>query len=170
MDSTTNNEVSLMTQKLLETYEELTLIHGFVARIGGMLDITKVFDEIIDEAITISKAKWGAILLINDLNGRLELKASKRVDDISQKLIEYSCENGLINKSIKETRSIIGKEMDSFVMIIHLSLKEKQLGVICLGDKVDGDSFYSTEMRLIETMSFIVSFVIENTRLYLSLQ
>ncbi len=168
MDNT--NELSLMTQKLLETYEELTLIHDFVSRIGGMLDLTKVFDEIIDEAITISKAKWGGILLINELNGKLELNSSNGVDEISHKLIEYSCEKGLINKAIHEKRSIIGKEMDSFVMIIHLSLKEKQLGVICLGDKVDGDSFYSTEMKLIETMSFIVSFVIENTRLYLSLQ
>jgi HD-GYP domain-containing protein (c-di-GMP phosphodiesterase class II) len=159
-----------MTKKLLETYEELTLIHDFVSRIGGMLDMAKVFDEIIDEAITISKAKWGGILLINESNGKLELKASKGLDEISQKLIEYSCEKGLINKAINEARSIIGKEMGSFIMVIHLNLKEKQIGVICLGDKIDGDSFYSTEMKLIETMSFIVSFVIENTRLYLSLQ
>ncbi|MBI4777423.1 HD-GYP domain-containing protein [Candidatus Desantisbacteria bacterium] len=170
MDNTTNDELSLMTQKLLETYEELTLIHDLVSKIGGMLDLTKVFDEIMDEAVAISKAKWGGILLIDESSGKLELKASKGVDETSQKLIGYSCEKGLINKAINEARSIIGKEMDSFIMVVPLKLKDKQIGAICLGDKIDGDSFYSTEMKLVKTMSFIVSFIIENARLYTSLQ
>ncbi|MFH1859789.1 MAG: HD domain-containing phosphohydrolase [bacterium] len=167
---TTNSELSLMTQKLLETYEELTLIYDLVSRIGGMIDLPKVFDEIMDEAITTSKAKWGGILLINELNGKLELKTSKGTGEIPQKLIEYSCEKGLINQAIHENRSIINKEMDVFILVVPLRLKDKQIGVICLGDKIDGDSFYSTEMKLIETMGFIVSFVIENARLYTSLQ
>ncbi|MBI4777918.1 HD domain-containing protein [Candidatus Desantisbacteria bacterium] len=168
MDNT--SELSLMTQKLLETYEELTLIYDLISKIGGMLDLTKVFDKIVDEAVTTSKAKWGGILLIDELTGKIDLKASNPADKIPQKLIEYSCEKGLINQAIQDARSIIGSEMDSFIMVVPLKAKDKQIGVIYLCDKMDGDSFYSTELKLIETLGFIVSFVIENARLYTNLQ
>lgn len=167
---TNNCELSLITQKLLETYEELTLVYDLISKIGGMLDLTKVFDKIIDEVVFTSKAKWGGIFLIDEPNGKLDLKASKGAGKIPQKLIEYSCEKGLINQAINGDRSIIGSEMNSFIMVVPLKVKDKQIGVIYLCDKMDGDSFYSTEIKLLETLGFIISFVIENARLYTSLQ
>ncbi|MBI4778268.1 HD domain-containing protein [Candidatus Desantisbacteria bacterium] len=175
-------ELSLMTQKLLSTYEELGLVYDLVSRLGNILDTDRVSSEVLNEAVNISGARWGFVMLIDEKTGRLHLKASQGLDEIAQRLIEdeYERGRGLISRVMEEGRPMIGDEilseeealfdLKSSVLVVPLGIKEKRVGAICLSDKLNGQPFYSTDMKLLETLGVIVSIIIENARLYTNIQ
>ncbi len=175
-------ELSAVTEKLVDTYEELTLVYDLVAKLGGMLDADKVLKEVLNESVNISGARWGFIMLIDDETGKLYLKASKGIDKAAQGIIEaeYEPGKGLISRAMEEERPIIGDDilneeeglsnLRSSVLVVPLRFNKKKIGAICLSDKVSGEPFYSTDMKLLETLGVMVSVLIENARLYTNLQ
>ncbi|MDI6782146.1 MAG: HD domain-containing protein, partial [bacterium] len=93
---------------------------------------------------------------------------------------EYEPGKGLISRAIEEQRPIIGDDilneeeglsnLRSSVLVVPLRFNKKKIGAICLSDKVNGEPFYSTDMKLLETLGVMVSVLIENARLYTNLQ
>lgn len=180
-------EVSILTEKLVTVYDELSLVYEFISKLSSIFDVPMVLEEVLNEAVNISNANWGFILLKNELSSELEIsRVSAKIDvKVLEEAIKEGIESnyelgGLIGKVLQEGRTMLGEAImseeealfsaKSSVLAVPLKFKDSLIGIICLSDKITQEPFSSQDIKRVEAFAFIAAIIIENAKLYTQLQ
>ncbi len=133
--------------------------------ISSILDINQLLNVVIQEAIEVTGAQRGALLLLNDKTGEFEYRVMKNVSNrkkfkVSQNLINWVLKNkrGIIFtgedsiQGIDTTKSIITENIRS-IICSPLIYEDKFIGIIYLDSKLIDSLFSEEDMEILSIFS-----------------
>ncbi len=135
-------------------------------KISSILDIDKLLDVIIEKTIEVTGAERAALLLINNVTGKLEYKITKNVakeDENNFKVpnsiiqeVEATKKGIVISISESETftptDSIVSQDIKS-IICSPLLFEEKLIGLLYLDSKLLKQLFSEEDLALLEVFS-----------------
>ena len=181
----TDEQLTEANKKLVQRASELDTINEISKIITSILDMDKLLNICLKEINEKLRVKHSSIMLIDESGNELIVMACqgyrcKYVLGKSQKIDE-----GVAGHIVKDKKPILVKDIrsdsrfnrserpdyktKSFVSA-PLILGERILGVINIIDKISEESFCETDVNLLCTIAGQVSIVVENARLYKTLE
>ncbi len=168
------NRVEARAKELSALYE--------ISKMATIFDKSKdVLLESLNIVAKVMDATRTSILIFNDKEQILELKASTGINNELSKSIEISYENDIAVRVFRERKIMLVDNIDkdprlgpnkrlryntkSFISA-PMHTKQKSIGVLNITDKKNGKKFNRHDARLIETIANQISEVYENIRLY----
>lgn len=157
-------EISSLSQEVARLYEELSTIWKLSSKLGAGLDVDKICKVLADEVMNICPSENISIMLAEEEGDRRVLlpevslgrdseRASKMVLPLEKGFIKEAC-------SKKDAITICDfKASDGFtypinkILIVPLIVEDEIIGAIIASDKLDGEEFYSTEIKLISSIA-----------------
>ncbi|MBI4777360.1 HD domain-containing protein [Candidatus Desantisbacteria bacterium] len=179
-----NQELESMTKEISHAYEELSLIYDVSTCMGSVLDVDRLPIEVINKAINILDVRCGFLLLFDEQQSRMTIKAARgfSLEILDKFKGEYLPNNGLSGECVRKKQPIVCqlKEEDKDIsetmleikniMCVPMIYKDEPIGVIVLGDKVSGEPFYTPDTKLVFALATMTSTMVQNARLYSQLQ
>ncbi|MFH1961945.1 MAG: HD domain-containing phosphohydrolase [bacterium] len=169
------SDLEKLTVELSYSYEELSLIYEITNEMGMLLDPEVLSNQVLNKAVELLKVRIGFLMLLEDGN-KLVLKASKGFgSEESERFNKYNPFNGVAGMAISQGKPVIfcnvsDKEEAQLgiksCLAVPILVRNEKIGVICLGDKISGESFYSSEEKLIFTLTIHVGAIFANFRLH----
>ncbi|MFH1562757.1 MAG: HD domain-containing phosphohydrolase [Nitrospirota bacterium] len=177
-------ELHEMTQELSLAYEELALVYDVSMSIGTMLNVDRLPIEVLTKAMNILEAKYGYLMLFDDEDFKLKIRAAIGFDPekLNKFRTEFIAEEGISGQAIREGKFIIqthiqtSKEIHEHILgidnilCIPMKYKDEPVGVITLGDKHSGEPFYTPDAKLLYSLATLISTTLQNARFFCQLQ
>lgn len=181
----TSEQLAEVNKKLIQRVNELDTIKEISKAITSVLDMDEFLNLCLNEINGKLKVKHSSIMLVDVKRNELVVRASQghrsmQVLGKTQKLDE-----GVAGRAVQDKKPILVKDIrydsrfssherpdyktKSFVSA-PLPLGQEVLGVINIIDKVSGESFCETDVNLLCTIAGQISMVVENSRLYKTLE
>jgi len=173
-------EISNLSQEVARLYEELSTIWKLSSRLGAGLDVDKICRVLADEIMNICPSENVSVMLVGKVIpykegkrcwiekkseegkrflfskvslGRDPEKASKMMLPLEKGFIAEVC-------SKKEPITICDfKPLEEFtypinkILVVPLIVEDETIGAIVASDKLNGEEFYSTEIKLISSIA-----------------
>lgn len=165
------------TENLKHRLEELSILSEVSKATSSTLDLDKVLNLVLEDAIKALHAQAGSIMLLNESKGELRIKVAR----------------GLGYETIKKTRVKLGEGISGWVaesgeplllidgvddprfdgvrggikdaVCVPLKTKEKIIGVVNVNDKKE-KAFTSSDVNLLSTLANQAAGAIENAQLF----
>lgn len=177
-------ELHEMTQELSLAYEELALVYDVSMSIGTMLNVDRLPIEVLTKAMNILEAKHGYLMLFDDEDFKLKIRAAIGFDPekLNKFRNEFIAEEGISGQAIREGKFIIqshiqtSKEIHEHILgidnilCIPMKYKDEPIGVLTLGDKLSGEPFYTPDAKLLYSLATLISTTLQNARFFCQLQ
>lgn len=152
--------------------------------ISSIFNLEELLDEIVDQAMRVTGAERGFLLLYDEREGRPRLKVSRGIDEqVGQNAFSYErygISLEMIQKVERGKRAlVVGENTPDLPAItaelrecrvkealcVPLRAKEKHLGFIYLDNRLAGGIFGQEELELMISLAVQASVSIENARL-----
>ncbi len=157
--------------------------------ISATADFEQLLPKIFDSALEITQAKYGSLLLLDELTHQLKIKASRGLSAEVVNSTGIVVGEGICATAVKEGKPWIAA-VEEFARLHHysqagcdskaaseptfvsmpLESQNRILGVINISDKVSGESFSEREQTLLSILAGQAAVAIENSKLYRELQ
>jgi len=180
----TQAEIESLSMELLENYQTMNMLYRLSEALGDIYDIKRVSSIILDQAVAITHAERGSVLLLDEDGKHLQAEASygfvsDELQSLTLDLADTLCAeilktgSPLIVHDIKRhpDLAIYSKgvyKTGSFISIPLYTIndqKEKRLlGVLNLSDKATEECFKSNDLKLISAMTAQASVSIANAQ------
>ncbi|MEW5801367.1 MAG: AAA family ATPase [bacterium] len=173
----------------VEAREALTLsrrldsLLSVTRAIGSLCGLEELLEKIVDQAMKVTGAERGFLLLLDEEDGTLQQKVSKGIDHEERKT--FSCvqcgislalvqqvektQQGLVEDQNGHTFTSIANELNEYgikeALCVPLKAREKFLGVIYLDNRMAGGIFGQNELELMSSFAVQASISIENAYL-----
>ena len=158
-------DLKKLTLELSNAYEEISLIYNITNDMGTLLDPESLSIRVLDKAIELLGARVGFLMLFEEGNKRLKIRASRGFGpEESERFDKYNPLKGVAAMAISKGRPIVwcdvSQQEEAFLGIksclaVPIRVKEEKIGLILLGDKESGESFYSYEEKLLFTPAIL---------------
>jgi two-component system NtrC family sensor kinase len=165
----------LMEQQLLE----LTTLQAIGQSVTSVLELEKVLARVVEAACYFSDARESALLLLEENQDALVLRAHHGVDRSRPPNLRFPYSTSPLRQAIESgsplflnsgaTDYSIKLKTDYLVrslLYVPLSIQDRPLGVLGVTDKVDGQAFSAEDARLLTSLGSYAAIAIENARLY----
>ncbi|MFH1612926.1 MAG: HD domain-containing phosphohydrolase [bacterium] len=169
------SDLEKMTIELSYAYEELNLIYEITNEMGILVNLEVLLNQVLNKAVELLKVRVGFIMLFEDENN-LILKESKGFDSLElKKFNKYNPLRGIAGMAISQGKPIIwcdtsDKEEAQLgikrCLAVPILIRNEKIGVICLGDKISGEPFYSFDEKFIFTLTIYIGAIFVNSRLH----
>ncbi|MBU0600528.1 HD domain-containing protein [bacterium] len=169
------SDLEKFTMELSSTYEELSLIYEITNEMETLLDPEVLSSQVLDKAVKLLKVRIGFLMLFEDEN-KLILKASKGFGlGEPERFNKYNPFKGIVGMAISQGKPVIWCDASDkeearlgikSCLAVPILVRAEKIGVICLGDKTSGESFYSSDEKLIFTLAIHVGAIFANSRLH----
>ena len=169
------SDLEKFTMELSSTYEELSLIYEITNEMGTLLDPEALSNQVLDKAIELLRVRKGFLMLFEAEN-RLILKASRGFGlGELERFNKYNPFKGMAGMAISQGKPVIWCDVSDkeeaqlgikSCLAVPILARNEKIGVICLGDKTSGESFYSSDEKLIFTLAIQVGAIFANSRLH----
>lgn len=177
-------EIEEMTEELSYLYEEVALIYNVSSSIGTMLNLDRLPIEILSKAMEILETRYGYLMLFDEDDFKLKIKAAIGFDPEKLKKFktEFKAEEGITGQTVREGRYIIhsniqeSKDIHEYILGINnilcvpMKYKDEPIGVITLGDKRTGLPFVTPDAKILFALATLVGTTIQNARFFNQLQ
>jgi putative nucleotidyltransferase with HDIG domain len=179
-------ELNKMTNELSLAYEELSLLYEISSRLGTILDVEKLPVEIINKAINILDVRCGYLLLFDEMNSKLTVRAARGFPPEILELFKtkYDPDKGIAGKCVRKKQPLVHHFKDKIkdanisevilgithLMCVPMIYKDISIGVIALGDKLSGEPFRTPDVKLVFALAVQTSGMMQNAKLYSQLQ
>lgn len=165
--------------------KELDALSRLALNLGSTLDLDHILEMIIDEAIAITGAENSSIMLLDEENELLTIKAARGLKDEKFEDLKLKIGEGIagwVAKTKKPALIIDGKHEDKYLvqclkredirssLTVPLKVKEKVIGVLSVNRKARKDVFTEESLGLINSCAAHAAQAIENARLYDNLE
>ncbi|MBL9170792.1 MAG: GAF domain-containing protein [Verrucomicrobiales bacterium] len=160
-------------------YERLQLLHDVSNAIRSSLDPQEAMDRIVSEAVRITHASSGSVVLINPTNNLLEIHASSGLPMDAQKLrlkvgegitgwvAEYG-KSARVGDIKKDPRYVMLREHVQSELAVPLAVQGEIRGVLNV-DSDRSDAFSLADEELLQALADQAAKVIQDTWLYAQL-
>jgi two-component system NtrC family sensor kinase len=165
----------LMEQQLLE----LTTLQAIGQSVTSVLELEKVLARVVEAACYFSDARESALLLLEEEEDSLVLRAHHGVDRSRPLNLRFPYSTSPLRQAVESGEPLfltsgaadysIKLKTDYLVrslLYVPLYIQDRPLGVLGVTDKLDGQTFSPDDARLLTSLGSYVAIAIENARLY----
>ncbi len=151
--------------------------------ISSSIDSPEIFNIIIEGAAEVVGAEQGSIMLLNEENSALEVKATKGLNPAILNHVKINPGEGIAGIVLEKGMPFVVGNIEndervsrpnrvryktkSFISL-PLRMKDKSIGVLNLSDKTSGTDFTEGDLRLLETLALYSAVAIERRIYYQS--
>ena len=174
-----------MRQSLVRRNQQLSILNAISTTVNQSLDLQELLNHALNEVLRLTEVDVGAVFLLRDVLGHLELAACQ---GLSPEAARLASEMGMLDSSCggimergevvvvpdithyrgKRARSL-KKEHLSALMHVPLTAKGFALGSMCLGTRQPME-FSPEEQELLTAIGSQIAVAVENARLYAEVQ
>ena len=168
-----NNATTETLKRRLEEFETLTLIGRTVT---SMLDHNEVLTAVVDEAVRLTGAEEGSLLLLDEGTGELYMRASKNFDEVFARTFRLQVEDSLAGQAIESGQPVLLDEQTpqkiktSYLVhsLIYVPLKARgrTIGVLGVDNRKAGRTLTREDVTIMTAMADYAAIAIENARLF----
>jgi PAS domain S-box-containing protein len=151
-----------------------------LARIGrtvtAMLDLDQVLSTVVEEAVKLSGAEEGSLLLLDEESGELTMRASKNYDEEFARTFRLRVEDSLAGQVISTGQPVLLDEsapqkiktsyLVQSLAYVPLRVRGKTIGVLGVDNRNTRQMMTRHDMTVLEAMADYAAIAIENARLY----
>jgi putative nucleotidyltransferase with HDIG domain len=174
-------EIESLAAEVARNYEEISLLWRVSSSLASVLNVEKVCSIVAAEVMGVCPAKSAVILLSRDISfeimpssghttrekhstpftvsvalGEYAARAHGMILDPAEGLVGTACERKepLTVCNVLEDRRFEGFPYPvTRLLVVPLIVEDKVIGAIAVTDKLNGDEFYSTEIKLISCLA-----------------
>ncbi|MEK6777168.1 MAG: HD domain-containing phosphohydrolase [bacterium] len=177
-------EIESLSMELLENYQTLNMLYQLSEALGDIYDIERVSSIILGQAVNITHAERGSVLLLDENGTHLQVAASYGFASSELKSLTLNISDTICAEILKTGKPLIVQDIKSrpdlaifskgvyrtgsFISIPLYTLndqKEKRLlGILNLSDKATAECFKSNDLKLIVAMTAQASVTIANAQ------
>jgi len=161
--------------------DRLSLLYRISQTFNSSLELEDVLNSVIDEVVTNVSAERGFLMLRNAA-GELDFEVARGIEQQTISAPEFEVSRGIVDRVAREgipqltsdaqsdkwlanRASVIGLGLRS-VMCVPVSLKERNLGVIYVDNRLQAGIFTRADLDLLASIGSSAAAAIENARLY----
>lgn len=175
-------ELQNTLSELISKYDELSILYDSAETVATILDLEDVCHKILELASDSLDVEHASVMLLDDNEEFLTTFASrgsrKPRGGETQKIIIGEGISGEVAKTgdpilienlkthERFQRSELRQEGSRSLMSVPLKIKDRVLGVLNVTDKVNGEQFYSNDLKLLLAMAQLAAISIQNARTY----
>jgi two-component system NtrC family sensor kinase len=151
-----------------------------LARIGrtvtAMLNVDEVLRTVVEEAVQLTGAEEGSLLLLDEETGEMYMRASKNFDDDFASAFRLRVRDSLAGQVIKTGKPILLDESSpqkiKTAYLVHsliyvpLSVRGKTIGVLGVDNRKAGSVLSQQDVTVMMAMADYAAIAIENAQLY----
>jgi len=174
-----------MRQSLVRRNQQLAILNAISTTVNKSLDLQELLNLTLTEVLRLTEVDVGAVFLLEDVLGKLELAACQGLSPEAAHLasemgmLDSSC-GGVIERGevviVPDIRNFRGKRARSLKRehlssLLHIPLMTKgaTLGSLCLGTRKPVE-FSPEEEDLLKAIGSQIAVAVENARLYAEVQ
>jgi signal transduction histidine kinase/DNA-binding response OmpR family regulator len=172
-----------ITQQLVEAnrtlqrqLQELNAIYTIGRSVTSLLDLDQVLNRVVEAAVYLAKAEEGMLLLMDEKNGDLYLRAAKDVDEKVARNLRVRVDDSIAGRTIETGRPVHVTGEDAKVAtgylvqsLLYLPLRVPDRGVtgiLGVTNRETGHSFSERDIYLLSALADYAAIAIENARLF----
>ncbi|MCX7683130.1 MAG: ATP-binding protein [Anaerolineae bacterium] len=176
-----------LTQKLLEVnrqlqkqLQELNVIYTIGRSVTSLLDLNQVLNRVVDAAVYLADAEEGMLLLLDEEENELYLRAAKNVDDKIAHVLRMRVDDSVAGRVIQTGRPVFltgerAKVVTGYLArtLLYLPLRVPDRGVVgVLGviNRKEEQSFSERDVFLLSALADYAAIAIANARLFEALE
>jgi two-component system NtrC family sensor kinase len=160
-------------KRRLEEFETLTLIGRTVT---AMLDHNEVLTAVVDEAVRLTGAEEGSLLLLDESSGTLYMRASKNFDEVFARTFRLQVEDSLAGQVIESGQPVLLDEetpqkiktsyLVHSLIYVPLNARGRTIGVLGVDNRKAGHTLTEEDVKIMTAMADYAAIAIENARLF----
>ncbi|HVO31146.1 MAG TPA: GAF domain-containing protein [bacterium] len=166
-------------QHLKDKSSRLAAVVEVGRALNRTLELSKLFDLIVDKALELTNATTGAILLLDEEKQVLTITASRNIAQDVVARAKLKLGEGITGAAAKEARTIVvpdvskepryvvGNPSTRSEIAVPLFDEGRVVGVIAVDSDVPGN-FHIEDRELLETFAGVAAVAIRNARLFAS--
>ncbi len=167
-----NEKIQSLTEKLLETFEELNLVYSLTETFSGTSGAEQVIENLSRLAVERLEADCGWIALKDERSQHLTTVALQGIDPestraVNTQFVERVIDGGrplLLNDLMGNPSFQPGSELHAF-LAVPLSVREKIFGAICISRHSPEEIFTSGDQKMLTVMATQGAMAIEKHKL-----
>ena len=183
-------ENAMLYESVRKHARELEMLNRVNFELIQSLDLQTVLQKVIDSAVTaIPKAKMGTVLLLDEENKNLEVKASRGYDPEVLKGFVLPVGKGFSGAAVLQRKSFIISDLSlplykkfwlkeeqaaptkiRSAMTAVLQVKDRLIGTISLENPHEADVFKENDLKILTSFASQAAMAIENARFYETLE
>lgn len=168
------DEINKMTIEMSNICKELSLFYRVSKNFSSLYDLNKIYKLAVSSSVNQINTKRGMIGIVKEHSNLINLKSAVGCDgNFSGNYIknnsyfekDISCKKPIIdNHAYKHKDKYFGLA-DKNSIIVPFKINNKELGILCLFDKID-DDFNTHDMKAVATIAYQCSISIEKAIYY----
>lgn len=170
------NQVLESNAKLERRVQELNTLYGIGKSVSASLDLEKVLHRVVEAAVYITNADEGFLMLLDNDQNELYVRASKNLDSAAQSM-RLRVRDSLAGQVILTNRPILVGNDDKWEKIktsylarslvyVPLTSRDKPIGVLSIVNRVKETKFTNRDLNVLSTLAAYATIAIRNAHLY----
>ena len=178
-------EIRFVVRDIIDAYEELHIFHTINENLGSLLDENAVSQVVLEEAVSIVKARRASVMLLDETGEKMRIAYAKGIPENLLKQVEVRIGDPYAGWVLETRKPLLVEDIEklpeniklpkrgkysskSFLIVPILARnirgEETPLGVINLADKENG-VFTAGDLKLVTALARAAGAFILNTRL-----
>ena len=186
-ESRLQRERDQLVQQLMESNsqlqrraQELNVLYGVGKSVASSLDLEEVLHRVVEAAVYVVGAEEGSLMLLDEEQGELYIRASKNLDSKAQSM-RKRVNDSLAGKVLQTKRAIaIGNDSQwkrthtallvKSLIYVPLILQNKPIGVLGVTNRLKETSFDSNDTRALSALGGYATIAINNANMYTDIE
>lgn len=182
-ESRLQRERDQLVQQLMESNsqlqrraQELNVLYGVGKSVSSSLDLEEVLHRVVEAAVYVVGAEEGSLMLLDEEQGELYVRASKNLDSKAQSTRKRVTDS-LAGKVLQTKRAIaVGSDSQwkrthtallvKSLIYVPLILQNKPVGVLGVANRVKETSFDSNDTRALSALAGYATIAINNANIF----
>ncbi len=156
--------------------QELNVLYGVGKSVASSLDLEEVLHRVVEAAVYVVGAEEGSLMLLDEDQGELYIRASKNLDSKAQTM-RKRVSDSLAGKVLQTKRAIaIGNDSQwkrthtallvKSLIYVPLILQNKPIGILGVTNRLKETSFDSNDTRALSALGGYATIAINNANIY----
>jgi two-component system, OmpR family, phosphate regulon sensor histidine kinase PhoR len=170
------NQLMRTNGQLERRVQELNTLYSIGKSVSSSLDLETVLHRVVDAAVFVTGAEEGALMLLDEEQGELFVRASKNLDSDTQTM-RLRVRDSLAGQVLKTQQPLfMGDEQKwrkiktaylvKSLIYVPLISQKKAIGVLGVSNRVVAQSFLPRHTRVLSTLADYAAMAIYNASLY----
>lgn len=183
-ESRLQRERDQLVQQLMESNsqlqrraQELNVLYSVGKSVASSLDLKEVLNRVVEAAVYVVGAEEGSLMLLDEAQGELYIRASKNLDSKAQ-TVRKPVTDSLAGKVLQSKRAMaIGPDSQQWqrthtallvksLIYVPLILQNKAIGVLGVMNRMRDTSFDSNDTRALSALAGYATIAINNANQY----
>jgi two-component system phosphate regulon sensor histidine kinase PhoR len=170
------NEAQASAQNLEQRLHELEALAMVGRTVTAMLNLDDVLTTVVEEAVRLTEAEEGSLLLLDEDSGELYMRASKNFDEEFVRTFRLHVQDSLAGQVIASGKPVILDERSPqkiktsylvySLLYVPLRVRGRVIGVLGVDNRRAGRSLTGEDMTVMMAMADYAAIAIENAQLY----